>query len=351
MSTKNKTPETPFIEWLDIKSLTVEDGYNVRTAAELKSNAAKLAKMMEATGGFDVTHPIQYVERDGKKFTRSHTRLAAAIINGYKKVPCVKASRDKISDQLHLVSGNAANPLNQIQQGIVFARLRDGEKAEDCKAGEEVRAPMTPKEISKAIGKSIQHVNNCLAIFDAPDDIKPFLMEGKISANAFTLASSGVTSKRKVLEILRATIANAKEDGKETATEKHVRAVKSQFVEPKPLKAAKTTASKSGDAASKSPASASKDENKGDAADDPNETIGDLPFSSVTENTPATTPVGELLPATTETKPVATKSERKKIGVEIRRALEEWCAVSLFAPTEKELDHGTDLMMAVLLPF
>lgn len=228
---KSKSP--PAIETINVKELHVQEGYNVRSEKEVKANAAEIAAAWKAQGGQDATEPMQYIERGGKKYTRSHARLQAAKELGYKTVFAVKAERDWLSDQVHLVTGNEGHPLNQIQQGAVYVRLRDGVNTGEV--GSEVIAPMNAKSIAALVGKSPVHVGNCIAIVESPKPIAELIVAGKVSANAVILAGKGSTEAQSIKVVLAA-VDEAEKEGKGIATEKHVKAVKPAIVAPKPPK-------------------------------------------------------------------------------------------------------------------
>ncbi len=217
---------------------------------------------------------------------------------------------DEISHLLACIQTNGGKPLSQKCQGALYVNLRDGSKPEDTKVGEEVREPMGIKEISKLVGKGIQHITNCIAIHEAPEIIKPLIEDDLVSSNAFTVASSGIKSDSVKLAILKAAIQNAKLEGLNRATEKHVKAVKAQFIEPAPLKAAKKD-EKQAEAASTSPSSESKDEAKGEPAEDKT----DVPFSSVT--------VGDVMLNLEETAHPKPKVSHAKQKADLGNLLEE----------------------------
>lgn len=248
------TPKTAIIESIPVSELLVEDGYNVRSPAEVKANAKDIASLMEHRSD-DATDPlfrVRYVERDGKKYTRSHATLDAAKSRGWKRVNAECVTREYVDDTLDLViSNNSGHPLPREQQGKAYARLHYGvkESDEDCfkrtLVGEVpspnyIHEPMDVVEIAKIMRCSRQHIDDCITMFEAPPEIAALVGDGKLSRNVYLLADKLVNKhhdgkKGKLMEVVRASIANAREDGKETATPKHFEAIKDQFI---PLKAA-----------------------------------------------------------------------------------------------------------------
>jgi hypothetical protein len=244
MSTKQKpAPQqtSPKVEWLNLGDLLIEEGFNPRTKKSFEKNTKELAEMISATGFIDPSiHCIQFIERDGKKYIRNGFTLhAAAKVNGMKQVPAIKTSMDATQELINLVTSNAGHPLTPYEQGEVYIRLRDGTDPKALKVGEEGRPDMKPVEIAKHVGYTLTHVCNCIAIREASPEIREMLLAGTINANAFTAAKANVEDSDKVLKILNAAVKQAKEDGKECATDLHVKKVKAQFVEPK-LKGGKT---------------------------------------------------------------------------------------------------------------
>lgn len=245
------TPKLATIESLLVSELETEEGYNVRSASELKANAKDIAATMERLGN-DPTNPffrVRYVERDGKKYTRSHATLEAARMQGWKRVNAERVDFDYASDQIDLiVSNDRAHPLSRKQQGEVFKRLRDGvlEPEQDAidraKVGEEVerkyvQEPMKMADIAALSGYTQQHISDCIAILEAPEEIGTMIDDGRLSGNVFLMAEKLVNKhhdgkKGKLMEVIRAAVKQA--EG-ERATPKHFEAIKEQFI---PLKAA-----------------------------------------------------------------------------------------------------------------
>lgn len=246
-----KHPTPPTIEIIKISELTVEKGFNAREPEKFKQNVKELRPQIEARGFLDPsTHVIQYVERDGKKLVRGgHTLLETAKQLGYKEVPACKTELDSVQEQLNLITSNTGKPLSQYEQGTVYIRLRDGQLRDGVewdengkvKEGKKVRAidyakdwrrkPMNQSEIADAIGVSREYVSQCVIVREAAPEISAKMLEGKISARGVLEALRGVKSLDKQSKVINAAIAAAEAEGKETATDKHVKAVKDQVLE------------------------------------------------------------------------------------------------------------------------
>lgn len=253
-----KTP--PTIELLKPSELTVEKDFNPRQTQTFKENVKDVSASIKARGFIDPSiHVVQYIERDGKKLVRGgHTLLEAAKSLGIKEVPACRTELDPLSEQLNLITSNATHPLTRYEKGLVFVRLRDGQLKDGIKwdeggkvkegkvvrppkADDYYRAPMKGSEIAAAIGVSVEYVSASMIISEADEQVSQKLLDGKINANGVRDALRSVPSVEKQVRIINAAIAHAKEDGRESANEKDVKAVKDQFMEKKQVAAPVTT--------------------------------------------------------------------------------------------------------------
>lgn len=226
------------IEQLPTDSLEIEPGFNVRSDDEVKANAKELAHQFSAFGGFDPSLPITYVQRGKQKLVRSgHTRLAAAKLLEIPEVCAVRVDDDRKKSLVSLVTSNSGNPLTRRQQGEIFARLRDGvvSATVDPEGKTDIvldHAPVSEKEIAKLYDCSYEHVRQCLAIFEAPDEIRPMLDSDEVSENIYVTAMQWAGQEpKKAKRILQAALRVAKSEGKDKATKKHLDAIKHEFVE------------------------------------------------------------------------------------------------------------------------
>lgn len=328
------------IQLIKIKDLLVEEGYNVRSDAETNRNAKDIAAAWSANGGQDPSEPIPFVMKDGKKYTRGHARREAAIINGYKEVYAVEAQRDWLSDQVHLVTGNEAHPLSPYQQGAVYVRMRDGKEAK--KVGEESYAPMKVGDIAAAVGKTTVHIANCILIHESPEEIGEMILAGKIGANAIVLAYSGERGGDRLsdvtaIKIIKAAYKLAAEQGKEMATDKHVREVKPQFVVKK-LKASSSPAasSKSTTPPAQSIASIAGDESSEQRA---SESESESSSNSAPAAQSPDLPMQEKL------------SAKKVLEAKYSAVIEEWATARKIVLEFPDVDALVVALCAVNLPF
>lgn len=339
-------------ELISTKDLHFQDGYNIiRTAAEFKANSADVEKQMENLGDTPEAFPVLYVEIDGKKYTRNHSTLQAALNRGWKKVYAMPSPHapGSAADYLDLVlSNNRAHPVSRAKQGEVYKMLRDGEGPGEaeiaaCKLGEEPankREPMTLDEISKACSPvySAQHIGHCITLAESSPEIQELMETRNVAANVVIKAAqwskgkkSDEVDEKKQLRIIKAAIKQADADGEGGAkkvTEKHLNAVKSEFVK---LKAAggdegdsKETKDKSVKASS-SPAKGSGDDDKDDTAE--------LPGGETVTNDE---PVTELFPQANE---ILTEGSKK--NEKLKKAL-----VTRFLDTEAMEKLGITLVLS-----
>lgn len=281
MSKKQTT--IPAIEELKLDSLTIDTRYSGRTDREIKANSRELAPVMEAHGFWDVGQPGQYFEADGKKvLCAGFTRYETAKSLGYKVGYFTKTDDPKVTLLLKCVTTNQGKPVSPWKQGERFAQLRTGDTQDSLQVGEEVLAPMTVKEIAAAVGKSEQHIRNCVAIFESSPEIAELIESGAVSANVVTRVQQLAKEPGKQLKIVKASIHAAKEDDKETATMKHLDAIKDQFAEPKKLKAVASPeteskpAAETGNATNDTPETGAPQSNPESASTQPIQSLADL---------------------------------------------------------------------------
>ena len=229
--TKSEVKQSQQIEILPIGELQVEPGFNIRDEKTFSDNVKQLSQHIKAHGGIDASmHVVQYVDRDGKKMIRGgHTLHASAKLLGYKEVPAIKCEMDSTQEIVNLITSNTGAPLSQKEQGIAYIRLRDGGEG---------RGGLAMKEISSLVGYTMQHISNCILLNEQPENIAKLIIEGNFSSNAFILAQKAVKNDSDLEKIMIAAKAEADKEGKTTVTEKHVKAIKDQFVKPARLKSA-----------------------------------------------------------------------------------------------------------------
>lgn len=274
--------------------LHFQDGYNIiRTPKEAKENAADVEKQMEQMGDVPEMFPVNFVTIDNKLFTRNHSTLQAALNRNWPKVYAMESPHEagSTADILDLIlSNNRSHPVSRAKQGEVYKMLRDGEgpgpeEIAACKTGEEPankRDPMTLEEIAAACQPvySAAHIGHCITLAESSPEIQELMEQDLVSAGIVIKAAQWSKDKKtedvnpaKQLRILKAAIRQADDEGAKRATQKHIDAVKSQFVTLKAAggdekKDAKKGANGSTEASS-SPATGLEDERKDDTAELP----------------------------------------------------------------------------------
>lgn len=106
---------------------------------------------------------------------------------------------------------NDSKPFESFEEANIYNRLINGLK-------------WTPKQLSKKIGKSEQHISNMLKLYKTPQEVKNLVILGKISSNTVLDIVKVVTPDKLVNEVKQA-VEIAEKSGKKQATSKHVKAL------------------------------------------------------------------------------------------------------------------------------
>lgn len=348
---KPKEQAQPVIESLKVSDLTVEPGFNVRSEKQFKANVKELSALVGANGFIDASiHVVQYVERGGKKLIRGgHTLHAAAQELGMLVVPAIKVEFDSVQEQLNLVTSNTGHPLSPFEQGTVYIRLRDGESAEGKEPGDTVREPMTAKAIALAVGLTERRVLDCMAIREASPEIGELIEAGAVSANVVTRINQLDKSDTKRLQIIKAAINHAKDEGRDCATKQDLDAIKGQYVTPKKLKAAKTGDSAPTNAAPSIPASEPEDHSEASGGveqpDDRHEERGE---SQSSNESPGDKGELNLEPASAKKVEKAHSKDWREKMISILNDWGDECTVTF---GDGDLDNLLDKIEAANLPF
>lgn len=242
MSTKTQ-PIAP--EQIKLSDLVIDETLSGRSAKEIRDNAKSLAPEMEAFGAWDEKQPGQYfVGEDGKPhLCAGFTRVAAAQSLGYKHGYFFRDESDIVSRRLKCVTTNGGKPVSRFEQGRVYSALIAGVVADDFagaiadpknKKDWKVQ-PMDANEIAAKIGKTRQHICDCITIFESPEEVGAMIESDEISSGIVVTARQWAKDDdAKMIRILKSAIRNA---GGEKATKKHMDAIKSEFVKQKAVSA------------------------------------------------------------------------------------------------------------------
>ncbi len=206
-----------------------------RSEKEIKDNAKELAPML--VNGWSPSQPGEVFKRDDKwHLAAGFTRAAAAEMNEHKNGYFVEVSDSATELRTTAIRTNASKPISAYEQGKIYAGMRDGSTPDETEVGAEILAPMKTADIAKEVGKTRQHVDNCIAVFENPPEIAELITSGQISAPVVVRAKQLVKDdEKKLVRFVKAIVKNAQKEGKESATMKDLDATRSDFA---PLKAA-----------------------------------------------------------------------------------------------------------------
>jgi hypothetical protein len=263
-------------------SLSIQEGYNViRSDKELAANVADVVKHMEQSGDNPVMFPIRYVKSGANKFTRNHATLLAAKSRNWPQVYAIELpyEADSITDIVDLVlSNNGGHAVSRVKQGELYLTLQNGqlkpglENGKIVEDGDWIRKPMDDKEIAASMSPvyTAEHIRQCKILAQSTPEIRALIESEEVAANIVVTAkawSDGDPAKQ--LRILKAAIRVAKEEGKTTATKKHIDAVKSEFVK---LTASSNKCEESTPSGDNKPAKGANPSSEGDSKESSSET-------------------------------------------------------------------------------
>jgi len=228
----------PVIEEIKLSTLVRDLALSGRSEKEINANAKEKWQELEAFGGWDPHQPGQYFKRGGKNHLLvGFSRVQAGLDHGMKSGYFVEVPDDASNLRVACISSNSGRNISQYEQGRVYKAMREGTDRETAKAGDPVFAPMKTQEIADfpGIGKSRQHVENCIAIFENPAAIAELIESGQISAQVALKAAQLCKDENKRLAWIKKAMKSAQSENKEIATLKHLDAHRADYA---PLKAA-----------------------------------------------------------------------------------------------------------------
>jgi ParB/RepB/Spo0J family partition protein len=201
---------------VDPRKIKVEKGFNPRDFSnpENVESVRELANSIKAAG---LKTPLIVRFKDNDLWLVDGERRLRAIMLLVKEgveFKTVKATlEDKnVSEDQRLASvfeyNNQSKPLTQLEVGELFARLKG--------------YGWTDEQIAERRGITPTHVGNIMMLHAAPPAVKKVVNDGKISS---TLALELIRDHGdKASAVIKETIANAEQSGKDHATKKHVTA-------------------------------------------------------------------------------------------------------------------------------
>lgn len=202
---------------IDPRQIEVEKGFNARNF-DLPENQEHVNNLATSIAAVGVQNPlvVRY-EKNRIILVDGESRLRAtlkAIKDGaeIKTVPVIQEEKhineeDRIAS---LLSRNTGKPLNFIERGEVFARLKN--------------FGWTDADIARKTGITQAHVSNIMALHSAPAPIKKAVAQGQISSTTAiqVMRDHGDDAAKVIKEV----ISEAKEDGKSKVTAKDLENIK-----------------------------------------------------------------------------------------------------------------------------
>lgn len=238
---KSDTASAPV--YYKFSELIIDPILSGRSKKEITENAKSLAKEMEAHGQWDAMQPGQvFAAQDGALHVcAGFTRITAAQSLDWKggyffAVP----QTDPLEIRLKCITTNGGKPVSRFEQGKVFAVLQSGIVADDfagatadpSTAKDWKLQPMTFEAIGEKIGKSGEHVRQCIMLTELENEgIKAMIEADEISTNVIVVAM-GWAKKNENLAFRILKAAQKEADGAKV-TKKHLDAVKAEYVKQK----------------------------------------------------------------------------------------------------------------------
>ena len=134
-------------------------------------NKEELQSLADSISQYGVLSPIN-VRQDGLMYIiiAGERRWRAARLAGLKEIPAkIEEVDDKTHRMLSLIENIQREDLNPIEEGMAYASILD-------------QYDMTQEELSSAIGKSRSYIANMTRLTNLEDEIKKFIIDGKLTA-------------------------------------------------------------------------------------------------------------------------------------------------------------------------
>ncbi len=349
------TPATPIIEKLKLSTMIVDFTLAGRQEKEVKENAKELAPML--ANGWSPSQPGEYFKRGNENhLAAGFTRSAASLLNGHDFGYFVEVPDVATELRTTAIRTNASKPISAFEQGRIYAAMRDGTDTSDLQVGGVVLPPMKTSDIATEVGKTRQHVDNCIAVFENPPEIAELITSGAISAPVVVKAKQLVKDEKKLIKFCKAICKLAEADGKATATMKHLDAARPDFA---PVKAAKSApaAAETPAPASSAPASEEKPSASNDTPQSSGKSRSEPPASeSAPADTSAPVPSTPEVPQAdaqpelfNEPAPAPAPKSKKfnpdKVRGELTFLIEKWGEDTAVSWSDSDLDQLLDALV------
>lgn len=205
--------------WINFDSLIIDYDTNYRLE-NFYGNIRELANSIIENGQKESITVIRNV-KDKTKFNVIHGFRRCKAFELLKKdrmlpklIKINVLNSSDVTEEFIIIdhlTRNDSKPFESFEESNIYNRLINGLK-------------WTPKQLSKKIGKSEQHISNMLKLYKTPQEVKNLVILGKITANTVLDIVKVVEPENLVKEVKQA-VEIAEKSGKKTATSKHVKAL------------------------------------------------------------------------------------------------------------------------------
>lgn len=199
---------------IDPRALRLKPGWNSRSADD-PDNKAHVEALALSIAEIGVQEPLTVFRENGVIYVSDgHCRLSAALLAlsrgaEIRTVP-VKAEGRGASEAdfvLSQITRNSGKPLTPFEQGQVYKRL--------------IGYGWLVPDIAKRAGKSESHINACLDLQGAPQQIRDLVATGAVAPSLAIKVMKG-RSAEEATETLNNAVDTAHQQGKARATERHI---------------------------------------------------------------------------------------------------------------------------------
>lgn len=199
---------------LDPRSLRVKDGWNSRSADD-PDNKEHIECLARSIAEIGVQEPLTVFRENGVIYVSDgHCRLSAtllAIARGAEivSVPVKTEGRgaSEVDFVLSQITRNSGKPLTPFEQGHVYKRL--------------LAYGWGVADVAKRAGKSESHVNACLDLQGAPQQIRNLVATGAVAPSLAMKVLKGRTPEE-ATATLNDAVDTAHQQGKARATAQHI---------------------------------------------------------------------------------------------------------------------------------
>ena len=202
------------IFYIDPRDITSKDGWNSRSPDD-PDNREHVESLARSVAEIGVQEPLTVFRDAGVIYVSDgHCRLAAAMLAisrgaEIKSVPVKTEGRgaSEVDLVLSQITRNSGKPLTPVEQGHVYKRLLG--------YGWQVA------DVAKRSGKSESHVNACLDLQGAPQQIRNLVATGAVAPSLAMKVMKG-RSAEEATATLNNAVDTARQQGQSRATARHI---------------------------------------------------------------------------------------------------------------------------------